>query len=153
IAPGSFLVLSKDRVAFAAAYGASIRVHDQFSGGLQADGETLTLVKPGATPAQDVVVDKVRYEGSTPWPALANGTGSAIQLLDSAQDNSRPLNWFASYTPAVLSPSESTPPRTNEGWRFVSLTGQAGTVAGGVRLLMGLGSSETGSALIDDISL
>jgi hypothetical protein len=131
----------------------AFRVHDQFSGGLQADGETLTLVKPGATPAQDVVVDKVRYEGSTPWPALANGTGSAIQLLDSAQDNSRPLNWFASYTPAVLSPSESTPPRTNDGWRFVSITGTNGTVGGtGVRLLMGLASTETGSALIDDIS-
>ena len=34
---------------------------------LDLDGETLTLIQPGATPAEDVTVDKVKYESAAPW--------------------------------------------------------------------------------------
>ena len=154
IGPRAYLVLTKDRIAFANAYGGTVPVFDQFPGQLQASGETLTLIQPGATPAQDLVVDKVRYDSSLPWPPAADGTGSSLQLFDSGQDNSRVGNWFASYVPAVYSEPMSTPSHTNDGWRFVSATGSVGPGIGGgqMRLVIYLGS-ELGSAIIDDISL
>jgi hypothetical protein len=66
---------------------------------------SLSLIKPVAAPAQDIVVDKLRYEGAAPWPELANGTGSSIQLIDAAQENSRPANWFADlHSGGIFSP-------------------------------------------------
>ncbi len=93
--PGKFLVLTQDRAAFASAYGRAIPVFDQFGGNLPTDGQTLTLLVPGPTPPQNVVVDEVRYEAAPPWPALTNGTGVSLQLLDPTQDRSRVANWAA----------------------------------------------------------
>jgi hypothetical protein len=154
IGPRSFLVLTKDRVQYANAYGGLVPAFDQFPGELQLDGETLTLIKPGATPAQDVVVDRVRYDGALPWPAAASGTGSSFQLLDPNQDNSRVGNWFSSYTPAVYCCGVSEPPRTNDGWRFISVSGNVASGIGGgqMRLMIYLGT-ELGSAIIDDLSV
>ncbi len=150
IAPRSYLVLTKDRIAFANAYGGTVPVFDQFVGGLQADGETLTLVKPGATPAQDLIVDRVRYESVAPWSTNANFSGSSMQLIDPNQDNSRVGNWSSRFTPATYTPAISTPSSPRDGWRFFSATG---TSAGGAaqRLLIFLG--EAGSAIIDDLSI
>ncbi|HWN93995.1 MAG TPA: lamin tail domain-containing protein, partial [Methylomirabilota bacterium] len=71
-----FLLLVNDRDAFAAHYGLSNSVVGEFSGQLQNDGETLTLLKPAASSNEvDLVVDRVRYESVLPWSAQANGTG------------------------------------------------------------------------------
>jgi len=91
--PGGFLVVAADRTAFATAYGAAVPVAAEFPGHLQLDGETLSLIKPGATPAEDVIVDRVRYENAAPWPAAAAGGGLSLQLTDPSQDNSRVSNW------------------------------------------------------------
>ena len=96
IGPRSFLLLAKDRQAFDAAYGPGYVVFDQFSGTLQADGETLALIKPG-TP--DLDVDRVRYEAVAPWPVTAPGT--SLQVLDPAQDQSRVGDWAAGTTQRV----------------------------------------------------
>jgi hypothetical protein len=37
------------------------------------------------------MVDGVRYESTRPWPAAT--VGASLQLIDLAQDNSRPSNW------------------------------------------------------------
>src|SRR5205823_13639901 len=55
----SFLTLVKNTAAFASAYGGTVPVFGQFSGQLNPAGQTLALVKPGATPLDDLVVDKV----------------------------------------------------------------------------------------------
>jgi len=68
LAPQSFLLLARDRVASGTAHGTGLPVFDVFPGNLQSDGETLSLIKPGATPALDLVVDRVRYETNAPWP-------------------------------------------------------------------------------------
>ena len=156
LAPRSYLVLAKNRSVFASTYGGAGALFDEFGGDLHHDGETLTLVQPGATSAEDVVIDKVRYEGALPWPAdAANATGSSYQLIDLAQDNSRAGNWTARYDPPVYQAAVSTPARTNTGWRFVSLTGSigSGVGAGQQRLLIYLGETNGASAIIDDISL
>jgi hypothetical protein len=106
IAPRRFLTLVKSREAFDAAYGSRL-VFDEYGGNLQLDGETLSLIKPGAPP---VLVDRVRYETNAPWPALLPGT--SLQLVDAMQDNSRVGNWTtAPATPtATNSVSTNMPP-------------------------------------------
>jgi len=84
-----FIVLAKDRSAFANAYGPTLAVRDVYSGNLRDSGETLTLIMPA-----NAVVDKVRYEAAAPWPGPA--AGSSYQLKDANQDNSRVGNWLSS---------------------------------------------------------
>ncbi len=91
LAPRSYFVLAKDRTPFMTAYGPGIQVFDGFSGDLQSDGETISLVKPGTGTNQPTFVDRVRYEAVTPWPVITNG--AALQLRDATQDNSRVANW------------------------------------------------------------
>lgn len=95
ILPQKFLVLARSQSAYANAYGVSNVVADVYDGNLDMDGETLSLLRPGVTPDAPVVVDRVRYETNTPWPAAANQPGVALQLVDPTQDNSRAGNWCA----------------------------------------------------------
>ncbi len=108
LAPNSFLVLAANRADFAVAYGSTNLVFDTFDGTLQPDGETLSLVKPGTNSATDVVVTRVRYATSLPWPTNANGTGSSLQLLDPRQDNWRAGNWAAGFPPAASPTATNT---------------------------------------------
>jgi hypothetical protein len=95
ISPNGYLVLAANRATFAAAYGATNLVFDVFSGTLQSNGETLSLIEPGTNAAPDVVVAKVRYRDTAPWPSGGNMIGSSLQLIDSHQDNWRVGNWSA----------------------------------------------------------
>lgn len=157
LAPRTFFLLVSDPAAFALAYGTNTIPSAVYPGNLQASGETLTFVKPGLTPATDLIIDKVRYDNSPPWTTNANATGSSVQLIDSKQDNARPGNWFSLFRSNIYSPEISTPARTNDGWQFVSATGAAGPGAGGnqMRLVINLGNGEINgaSALLDDIAI
>jgi len=156
IGPRQFLLLVKNRVPFIAAFGATTPIYDQFGGALQSDGETISLIQPGATTnLADVIIDRVRYEAAAPWNTNANGTGSSLQLIDPNQDNSRAGNWNARHIPAVYAGEIITHPGVRDGWRFFSASGSVGTgdsaLTGVKRLWIYLG--EAGSALVDDISL
>ena len=94
INPQGFIVLAKDRTAFNSAYGAAVSPFDVFSGKLQTNGETLTLVKPGVNGGTDQIVAKVKYEGIAPWPIDNDGSAS-LQLIDATRDNWRRGNWSA----------------------------------------------------------
>jgi len=95
LAPQKYLVLAKSSTVFAASYGGLVSVFDEFTGTLQADGETLSLLQPGAS--SDVVIDRMRYEPAAPWPTdAAQVPGVSLQLVDSAQDNGRAANWNSS---------------------------------------------------------
>ncbi len=155
-APRTYLVLAKNRSLYASIYGGSTPLFDEFDGEFQLDGETITLIQPGTTPAQDLIIDRVRYEGDLPWAASATaGTGSSYQLIDLGQDNSRAGNWTARYVPAVYEGEVIIPARTNTGWRFVSFTGSIGNGIGSgqQRLLIYLAETNGASAIIDDVSL
>ncbi len=108
--PNSYLVLVGDRAAFAAAFGAGVVVFDQFTGRLDNDGETLRLVKPGVPPAAELRISDLRYLDRRPWPALADGGGSSLQLIDPAQDSWRVGNWGA---PPVEASNRVTPGAVN----------------------------------------
>lgn len=112
LGPNAYLVLVKDRAQFAAAYGQTVPVFDVFPGSLDNNGEHLALVKPGATPAQDVLISDVRYDHHLPWPTNADGFGPSLQLVDPAQDEYRVGNWTATATNDV---NRVTPARANAG--------------------------------------
>jgi hypothetical protein len=155
IAPRSFVVLARDRVAFWTAFGYNVLVLDTYEGNLQSAGETLSLIRPAAsTNETDLFVDRVRYEGDQPWPGLS-APGSSFQLVDASQENARVGNWYAQTLPPTYSEEISTPSEVRDGWRFFSATGNIGSGEGGMtntyRLLLYLG--EPGSALIDDLAI
>ena len=150
---GQYLVLARSLPTYLAAYPGAPAPFGQFDGALQNDGETLTLTQPGATPAQDVIIDQIRYENTAPWSTNANGTGSSLQLIDPLQDNSRVGNWASSYIPGSFTPGTNipgmlVPGTTNYSLRFASLTGTIGNPS---RLLLYLG--EVGEAYLDDLYL
>src|SRR5207247_1635709 len=93
--PGGFVVIAKDRAAFATTYGSSLLLAGEFAGQLKNSGETLRLIQPGPAAAEDIVIDEVTYSDELPWPAAADGTGPSLQLIDPSQDNSRVANWSA----------------------------------------------------------
>jgi hypothetical protein len=115
--PGGYLVVAKDRAVFAATYGTSIPLAGEFGGQLQNDSETLWLIKPGATPAQDSVIDQVTYSDQAPWPSNADGLGASLQLIDAAQDNTRAFNWAAS-TPSTNSEPAQTLITISDVWKY-----------------------------------
>ena len=150
-----YLVLTRDVVAYHTAYGSTIPVFGQFAGNLQSGGETITLIKPGATTAEDVVIDKVRYEGVLPWPVGTNGiaTASSIQLIDVREDNSRSLNWSTRYIPAVYGAATNFAGATNGGWRRGVYSGviQGPPSTPGTNFLIFLGAA--GDVYLDDLVL
>ncbi|PYK96206.1 MAG: hypothetical protein DME19_20485 [Verrucomicrobia bacterium] len=104
IAPNGFVVLARDRAAFNAAYGGGIPVFGLFNGRLDPDSETLALIKPGAAPAQDVAVSKVRYETQPPWPVLGTNSGVSLQLIDPSGGASHRANWAVSSSGPFATP-------------------------------------------------
>lgn len=93
--PQSYLVLVKDPATFARVYGLNIPIAAVFEGNLDRGGETLALIKPGALPEQDEIIDEVTYDDDPPWSNVADGFGPSLQLIDPWQDNSRVANWGA----------------------------------------------------------
>lgn len=93
--PGAFKLIVEDATLFAETFGPSLAILGEMSGQLDKGGETLTLVKPGATPELDVIVDQVTYDDDPPWPAPADGAGPSLQLIDPFRDNNRSANWAA----------------------------------------------------------
>ncbi|MBI3868967.1 MAG: lamin tail domain-containing protein [Verrucomicrobia bacterium] len=96
ILPGSFtLVLSRDRTTVPAVHGPSASVFDVFPNDLPTEEGILALVRPGASPDQDMIISRVRFESRRPWPEGANGKGGSLQLIDAAQGGERIGNWGA----------------------------------------------------------
>ncbi|MGC3959434.1 MAG: lamin tail domain-containing protein [Verrucomicrobiota bacterium] len=127
-------MLAKSSVVFAATYSSLVPVFGTFNGNLQSDGETLSLIQPGLTPEQDLVVDRIRYETTAPWPTTPLAQpGTALQLRDAAQDNSRVANWSYStvtrQTPGAANSVIATLPEFPSLWlnevQAENLTGPA----------------------------
>ncbi|MBC8003174.1 MAG: lamin tail domain-containing protein, partial [Opitutaceae bacterium] len=95
IEANSHQVVAGDRQGFINAYGFLPSLVGEYGGKLENGGETLALVKTGATPDLDEIIDQVTYADNLPWPADANGFGSSLQLIDASKDNNRVANWTA----------------------------------------------------------
>ena len=119
-------------MAYRTAYPTNAAPFAQFSGQLDPEGETLTLIKPGAVPTEDVVVDRVHYEPRAPWPTTANGLGPGLQLIDATIDNARPSDWS-----------------DGAAWRSVAVSGTLANVSTNFLLFLG----GVGEVYLDDIVL
>ncbi|MCI0366007.1 MAG: CotH kinase family protein, partial [Phycisphaerales bacterium] len=117
IEPGAFLVFAKDRNVFASTFSSSINVAGTYDGTLDNGGETVKLIRPGATPAQDLIVDQTTYDDDPPWPTAADGMGPSLQLIDPLQDNNRVANWGVSFDPGQTNPPLSLVQITGS-WRY-----------------------------------
>lgn len=81
----------------------SVPIYGPYVGKLANSGENLSLYKPDAplvAPSLNagfvpyVLVDKINYLATAPWPAGAAGTGSSLQRLISGGYGNEPANWF-----------------------------------------------------------
>ena len=68
---GQFMLVAES----AAAVPTGVAVGGFYRQRLDPSSQTIALVKPGPTPAQDLVVSKVRYENVPPWPMRARMAG------------------------------------------------------------------------------
>lgn len=110
IAANGYLVIPGNAAGFAAHYGGGIPLVGEFPGRLDNDGETIRLVRPGATPEQDVRITDVRYHDRPPWPVNADGFGPSLQLIDPALGSWHVGNWAVTATNAV---NRTTPGAAN----------------------------------------
>ena len=136
IGPGGFQVLAGNRFAYAKAYGALTALAGEYDGAVDPDGQILTLYGPGTA----TVVNRVRYEAFSPWPAGASQPGSSLQLVDAAQDNRRVGNWAVAEGSVVAVPV----------WKQATATGVAGSAW---RRQFSITLSGVGDVYVDDVSL
>jgi len=124
--PGNYLlVVEFDPVAapaqlasFRAFYGVSpsVAVFGPYSGKLDNNGETIELSKPDLPDGAFiplVLVDKVNYRDSAPWPGGAtDGGGSSLQRRTANAYGNNPANWLAAAPTAgnANATSAATPP-------------------------------------------
>ncbi|MFP6631615.1 MAG: lamin tail domain-containing protein [Planctomycetota bacterium] len=97
IPPRGFLLLvSGDPAVFRARrqVPAGVVVVGPFAGGLANDGERLTLSRPWAD--AELIVDHVRYNDRSPWPAGADGGGASLERVSISAYGNEAANWGAS---------------------------------------------------------
>ncbi|MDA7680206.1 lamin tail domain-containing protein [bacterium] len=123
--PRGYAVVVSDRLAFAQNYGDSIPIAGEFKGRLANDGETISLVNHKGGELNSIVVDEVTYDDQAPWPLLADGQGSSLQLIDSTTDNRRVAHW-ASVAPTGKVTGPQTLIKMDSSWRY----NQSGTNLG-----------------------
>ncbi len=100
--------------SFRAAYSvpANTRFFGPYEGKLDAAGETLELLRPDFPQGPNdehpglipyVLVEKIAYTPTVPWPIDASGTGLSIQRQSTGTYANHPSNWIsASPTPGIV---------------------------------------------------
>jgi len=96
------IVGTADIPAFRATYGldASVQIYGPWAGKLDNSGESIRLYKPDE-PDLDVIpyilVDRVDYLDSHPWPAGPDGLGYGLERREPAGLGTDPANWQVSH--------------------------------------------------------
>jgi Calx-beta domain/Lamin Tail Domain/CotH kinase protein len=116
INPGTYFLIvgfdPADAVAlfnFRATYGLAddVTIFGPFSPNLSNETGRIELSKPGQGAAPpDILVDKVEYFDTAPWPGLADGSGPSLQRQSRDVIGNDPGNWGA---------ADTSPGNVNEG--------------------------------------
>jgi hypothetical protein len=123
LAAGEYLLLvnfdpadQAQLAAFRGKFGlpASLKVFGPYGGKLNNDADQIEL-KKAVTLASGtntyVLVDKVSYKDTPPWPGGADGFGLSLQRKDPAAYGNDPINWIAAQpSPGATAPRGGTPP-------------------------------------------
>jgi hypothetical protein len=114
IGPGERRVVAENVTAYQHTFGNAEVVIGDYAGNLDNGGETLSLQMPIGSNVW-LTINKVRFDDGGAWPAGADGTGAALQLIDLNADNSRAGNWgvvpapaMSSYTPGSANSNADT---------------------------------------------
>jgi len=91
MAAHGFLTLCEDITRFKALFPDVNVVTENFTFNLANEGELLRLYDAGGA-----LIDSVRYDDHSPWPAAADGDGPTLELIQPDRDNSLPENWGVS---------------------------------------------------------
>jgi hypothetical protein len=91
MAPGSYLVVANDLGWVQTNYPGLTAVLGPFLHQLSGGSGVVSL-----RDLYDNPVNRVHYYDAAPWPTLADGFGSSLELRDPRADNSRPEAWMAS---------------------------------------------------------
>ncbi len=89
IAPGGFIVIAKDSIAFYQKYG--FYPFGDYSGSLNNNGEKIEL-----RGLYNRLIDSLTYNSKNPWDEMPDGGNRSLELLSTTFDNAAPLNWFRS---------------------------------------------------------
>jgi hypothetical protein len=108
IAPGAYLVVCRNRAAFANQYGATIAALGDCPGKLKHGGEKIELVD-----AAGKVIETVNYSDEEPWPSGPDGYSPSLERICPAAPAGEPANWAASRMPEMQAPA-GTPGRRND---------------------------------------
>jgi hypothetical protein len=88
--------------AFRSAYGTNMTLLGPYSGKLDNGGEELELRKPDAPQTQPgpdfglvpyIVIDRVNYDDTAPWPISPDGTGASLKRITASRYGNDPVNW------------------------------------------------------------
>jgi len=89
---------------FQSAYGLSdnVPIYGPFDGRLNNAGDRLDLHQPGAPDpntqvAPLILIDRVEYGTTDPWPHGADRTGASLQRMDSTAFGDDPANWITAW--------------------------------------------------------
>ncbi len=91
LAPGQYALLVKNLDAFEIRYGFGLPVVGVYTGRLSNAGERITLID-----AKGQTLLEFTYGTEAPWPALSDGSGPSLEIIDVAADPTLPENWQAS---------------------------------------------------------
>ena len=106
IPAGGYVILTRDGFDAVARWGVTPLGTVGF--GLGGGGDTITV-----RDASGNIVDEVVYDDSAPWPTSPDGTGSSLELINAATDNSVAQSWAGSIgepTPGSENSVTTTPP-------------------------------------------
>ena len=131
-----YLVVANDAAALRDKFP-NATIVGNFDRGLSNGSDHIRLVDANNNPADDV-----RYYDSKPWPELADGGGSSLELRDPDADNSKAEAWSASYEV------------DRSSWKTYTIRQTAETDPGpGTWREFLFGFLDAGRALIDDVSV
>ena len=88
---GAYLVLCKDSLAFNDNFPNVSNFIGEFDFGLNGGGELVRLFD-----AEELLVDEVNYDDSSPWPLEPDGNGPTLELIHPSLDNDLGVNWATS---------------------------------------------------------
>ena len=88
---GAYLVLCKDSLAFNDNFPNVNNFIGEFDFGLNGGGELVRLFD-----AEELPVDEVNYNDSSPWPLEPDGNGPTLELIHPSLDNDLGVNWATS---------------------------------------------------------
>ncbi len=88
---GAYLVLCKDSLAFNDNFPNVSNFIGEFDFGLNGGGELVRLFD-----AEELPVDEVNYNDSSPWPLEPDGNGPTLELIHPSLDNYLGVNWATS---------------------------------------------------------